>query len=121
MKQTNMELIFFAQGPKVKVKPKKVEYLGEQYTPNKPKISKNKNKKYTVLVEKNGKRKLVHFGDKRYKHNYSDKARKNYLKRSAGIRNKQGKLTADDPFSPNYWSRRVLWKASSKLSSEDKK
>ena len=35
--------------------------------------------------------------------------RKNYLTRSAGIRNKSGKLTKDDPFSPNYWARKELW------------
>lgn len=34
---------------------------------------------------------------------------KNYLSRSAGIRDKSGKLTKDDPFSANYWARRVLW------------
>jgi hypothetical protein len=37
------------------------------------------------------------------------KRRKNYLTRSAGIRGKDGKLTKDDPLSPNYHARRVLW------------
>jgi len=38
-----------------------------------------------------------------------DKRRKNYLSRSAGIKDKQGNLTKNDPMSPNYHSRRVLW------------
>ena len=33
----------------------------------------------------------------------------NYLNRSAGIRNKGGSLTKDDPYSANYYSRRLLW------------
>ena len=42
----------------------------------KPFISKSKNKKYSLYVVKNGKTKLIHFGDKRFKH-YKDKL-KNY-------------------------------------------
>jgi len=34
---------------------------------------------------------------------------KSYLARSAGIRNKEGKLTKNDKNSANYWSRRVNW------------
>lgn len=41
---------------------------------------------------------------------HKDKKRRNsYLKRSAGIRDKNGNLTKDDPFSANYWARRILW------------
>lgn len=41
---------------------------------------------------------------------HKDEKRKlNYLSRSAGILNKQGALTKDDPLSPNYWARRILW------------
>ena len=76
----------------------------------KPFKSKAKNKKFSVYVKKDGKTKLIHFGDSRYKHNYSKEARKNYLARSSGIRSK-GKLTKDDRNSANYWSRRVLWGA----------
>jgi len=36
-------------------------------------------------------------------HNYSPAARKSYLARSAGIKGKDSKLSA------NYWSRKVLW------------
>ena len=48
---------------------------------------------------------------KDYKHNYSKEARKNYLTRSAGIKNKSGKSTKNDKFSANYWARKDLWKA----------
>lgn len=62
-----------------------------------------------VLAKKGDEVKLVHFGQKGYQHNYSPEAKQNYLTRSAGIRNKSGELTKDDPFSPNYWARKVLW------------
>jgi hypothetical protein len=66
--------------------------------------------------------KKVHFGDISMEHffdktkllpkklNHGDKKRqKNYLTRSAGIKNKKGQLTKDIPSSPNYHSRRILW------------
>ena len=81
--------------------------------------STRKNKKYMVKVDND----WVHFGDTRYEHffdkvplklyshlNHGDKERKKrYLARAKGIRDKQGKLTANDPKSPNYWSIRWLW------------
>lgn len=83
--------------------------------------STNPNKKLMVVVEKDGKKRTIHFGDRKMEH-FKDKSgiwksldhgdtqrRKNYLTRSAGIKNKEGKLTKDDPFSPNYHARRVLW------------
>lgn len=77
----------------------------------KPFRSKAKNKKYSVYVKKNGKKTLIHFGDKRYRHNYSKKARESYLRRSAGIRDKSGRKTANNKNTSNYWSRKYLWKA----------
>jgi hypothetical protein len=69
-------------------------------------------KKLVVRVVKGDKEKLIHFGHAEYSnygvHNSKERL-KNYLTRSAGIRNKDGKLTKDDPFSANYWARRVLW------------
>jgi len=42
--------------------------------------------------------------------NHNDPVRrKSYLARSGGIKNGSGGLTKDDPSSPNYHSRRVLW------------
>ena len=78
-------------------------------------------KKLMVVVTKDGKKKTVHFGARKMEHfkdktgiwsskDHGDKERrKNFLTRSAGIKNKSGGLTKDDPFSPNYHARRILW------------
>ena len=71
--------------------------------------SQKKDKKFSVFVLKNGKRTLIHFGDKRYRHNYSKRAREDYDRRSKGIRDSKGKLTYNDKNSANYWSRTFLW------------
>tara|TARA_B110000046_G_scaffold172516_1_gene194350 strand:- start:1310 stop:1573 length:264 start_codon:yes stop_codon:yes gene_type:complete len=81
------------------------------YTPIK---STKKGKKMMVYVMKDGKKRLIHFGDSNMKDftQHKDEARrKSYLARSGGIRNKQGKLTKNDKNSANYWSRKILWKA----------
>ena len=65
--------------------------------------------KMKVLAKKGDKVKVVRFGHRSYGHNYSSKAKSNYLKRSAGIRNKSGELTKNDKFSANHWARKVLW------------
>jgi len=85
--------------------------------------SKSKNKKYSVYVMKNGKRTLIHFGDKRYQqfrdttplrlykkldHMDNDRRRR-YLQRSRKIRNKKGELTHKDKNSSNYYSIKFLW------------
>lgn len=78
----------------------------------KPMKSTRKGKKGMVYVMKDGKKKLIHFGDanmKDFTQHKDEKRRKSYLARSAGIRNKEGKLTKDDKNSANYWSRRVNW------------
>lgn len=74
--------------------------------------SESKNKKYSVYVMKDGKRKIIHFGDTRYEHyrdilgyyselNHYDKdRRKRYYSR-------HGEST--DKTSPKYWSHRILW------------
>lgn len=90
-----------------------IEYRGKTFPGyGKPIASDKKNKKKMVLVKRGDKVKLVHFGQKGYEdftQHKDKKRRKNYLTRSAGIRNKAGKLTKNDPFSPNYWARRELW------------
>lgn len=81
---------------------------------NKPFKSNVKGKKFSVIVMKDGKRKKINFGDsnmKDFTQHKDQTRRKSYLARSAGIRNKEGKLTKDDKTSPNYWSRRYLWNA----------
>lgn len=98
---------------KLKHKDGKYYYRGRWWEPNKPTKSSNTDKKMMVLATKTiaGKRKgkIVHFGATGYGHNYSKPAKRNYLKRSGGIRNKQGKLTKNDKWSANYWARRILW------------
>ena len=76
---------------------------------NVPMKSWRKGKKKVVKACLGNKVKVIHFGDTKYKHDYSKKAKQNYLKRSAGIRDKQGRLTKDNIFSANYWSRKILW------------
>jgi hypothetical protein len=85
------------------------------------KKSTNPKKKLMVEVVSGGRKKTVHFGDRSMEHfkdktgiwkskDHNDKERrKNYLSRSGGIKAKDGSLTKDDPFSPNYHSRRILW------------
>lgn len=87
----------------------------------KPFVSKAKNKKYSVYVMKDGKKKLIHFGDSRmqqfkdkighYKSkDHGDKKRRDsYLARAKGIKDKSGKLTYTDKNSANYYSVNFLW------------
>ena len=78
----------------------------------KPVHSSRSGKKGMVYVMKDGKKRLIHFGAAGYtdKTKGASKAQqKSYLARSAGIRNKEGKLTKDDRNSANYWSRTVNW------------
>lgn len=84
--------------------------IGKQL--EKPFKSNRKYKKLQVCVRDNNKIKNIHFGDKRYEDftQHKDKQRRrNYLRRSAGIRDKEGKLTKENKLSPNYWSRKILW------------
>jgi len=87
----------------------------------KPFKSTAKNKKYSVYVMKNGKKKLIHFGQLPYKHfkdkiglyknlDHNDKERRDrYLKRAKGIKNKEGKITWKDKNSANYYAVKYLW------------
>jgi len=71
---------------------------------NKPKMTPNHPKKKAVVLAKSGDTvKLIRFGAKGYGHNYSPEARKSYLARSAKIKGKDNKLSA------NYWARTFLW------------
>jgi hypothetical protein len=87
----------------------------------KPFKSKAKNKKYSVFVMIDGKKKLIHFGDTRYQQfkdsigeyknlDHGDETRrKRYLKRAKRIKNKKGELTYKNKNSPNYYSVKFLW------------
>lgn len=97
-----------------------VSYKGDRYRVSASKPSKNKNKKRYRVIEnlKTGQKKTVHYGHSGYK-NYggsggkyvhrSQKRRTNYLTRSAGIVDKQGNPTRDNPLSANRWAREDLW------------
>jgi len=80
----------------------------------KPFKSNVKGKKMSVYVMKNGKKKLIHFGDSNmedFRSHKDEKRRASYLARSAGIKDKNGNLTKNDKNSANYWARKVLWDA----------
>jgi hypothetical protein len=74
-----------------------------------------KNKKYSVYVLKDGKRRLIHFGDSRYGQ-YEDRSRlkhyshldhKNEARREAFYRRHGG--VSRDRNSALYWAQQVLW------------
>ena len=102
----------------------KYYYRGRWWKLNKPVASTSKGKKMMVLATKtvDGERraKVVHFGALGYGHNYSAEAKKNYLARSAGIKNKKGELTKDDPWSANHWARKILWPKNAKTTGPKK-
>jgi len=83
---------------------KKPLYKPFKYTGN------GKFKKSVYVKGTNGKPKLIHYGHSDYRHNYSAEARKSYLARAKGIKDKQGNLTYKDKNSKNYWSIKDLWK-----------
>ena len=77
-----------------------------------PYISSNKKKKGMEYVLKENRKRLIHFGDSSmedYRQHKDPKRRKNYLSRSAGIRDKYGNLTKNNKNSANYYSRKWLW------------
>lgn len=93
----------------------KLIYRGYEFDGfNQPKDApKGDPKKKMVLAKKGDEVKLVKFGQRGYEDftQHKDEDRKaNYLKRSAGIKDKNGNPTKDDPFSPNHWARKSLWK-----------
>lgn len=92
----------------------KLVYRGQEFEGfNKPKDAPDGDKhKKVVLAKKGDEVKLVRFGLRGmedYTQHKDPERRRNYLARSAGIKDKSGKPTKDDPFSANYWARRVLW------------
>jgi len=78
---------------------------------NKPKPSTRRDKKMMVFVcnPKTGRVNTIHFGQRGFRSNSSKMARKKFLARSAGIRDKNGRLTKDNKFKANFWTRSVLW------------
>jgi len=71
--------------------------------------SDRKNKKFKVLTPKG---KIIHFGYSQmedFTQHEDKKRRESYCKRSAGIKDKQGRLTKNNKESANYYSRKFLW------------
>lgn len=78
----------------------------------KPVKSSRAGKKGMVYVNKDGGKRLIHFGDsnmKDFTQHKDPERRKSYLARSGGIRDKSGNLTANNKNSANYWARKTLW------------
>ena len=94
---------------------KTVTYNGVKYklSASKPSTAKNKKRYRLVTNTATGKTKKVNYGYKpmdNYGNGHrSEKRRNNYLTRSAGIKDKSGNPTKDNPMSPNYLSRTDLW------------
>jgi Family of unknown function (DUF5754) len=91
-----------------------IKYYGYSFPAYNIAIEAHKEDKHkkAVLVKYDDAVKLVKFGLRGmedYTQHYDEKRRDNYLSRSAGIKDKTGRPTKDDPFSANYWSRRILW------------
>jgi hypothetical protein len=96
--------------------PKKMNRFTKKWEQDKPLYipveSSNPKKKGMVYVKREGKTKLIHFGDataEDYRQHRDKDRRESYLKRSAKIRDKNGKLTANNKNFANYWSRNYLW------------
>jgi hypothetical protein len=73
---------------------------------NKPVPSDRPGKKKMVKACSNGKEKLIHFGAKGYKSNYSVEARKNF-------RSRQNCDTANDKMTARHWACKSLWSPNS--------
>ena len=92
----------------------KLQYRGHEFSGfNKPvKAPAGDSHKKMVLAKKGDEVKLVKYGPRGmedFTQHHDAERRKNYLARSAGIKDKNGKPTKDDPFSANYWARKDLW------------
>jgi hypothetical protein len=74
--------------------------------------STSSSKKGMVYVLKDGKKRLIHFGDSSmedFRQHGDEKRRQSYLARAKGIKNKAGKYTWLDKNSANYYSVKYLW------------
>lgn len=69
---------------------------------NKPRPSTRPGKKRMVKACADGKEKLIHYGAKGYKSNYSATARKSF-------RARHNCDTAKDKLTPRYWACKDLW------------
>lgn len=101
-----------------------VKYRGDWYPLDEPVKSWRKGKKRAVLAskEEDGEKKvkMIHYGSEDHDHNYSEKAKKNYLSRAKGITNSKGEKTKDDPHSANHWAIKDLWPKDQEADGDEK-
>jgi hypothetical protein len=81
---------------------------------NKPRRSDRAGKKKMVKACEGGKEKLIHYGAKGYKHNYSKSAKKSFRARHK-CDQKKSKLTA------SYWACKDLWPKGKKTTNPNAK
>jgi cation transport regulator ChaB len=82
----------------------KLRYRGIEFDGyNKPKDSNREGKQKMVLAKKGSEVKIVHFGDPSMRDNYSVEANDAFYARFGN------RPEIKDPFSPLYWSAKVLW------------
>ena len=100
-----------------------IEYRGHTFPGyNQPVRNSGSSKHKKMVLAKSGdKVKLIRYGHRDYGHNINPKRKANYLKRSAGIRDKSGNLTKDNKLSANYWARKDLWPSNKPSKSERRK
>jgi hypothetical protein len=70
--------------------------------------SKKKNKRFYVIYDG----KIINFGSSVGKTYYDHKdklKRKAWYARHSKIKNKNNKYVINDPYSPSYWSAKILW------------
>lgn len=94
---------------KRKVAANKVMYKGRTLSVNRPMKSDNARHKYMVFARKNGKTKLIRYGDpnmKDYTQHRNKNRRASYRARAKGILDKSGKPAYKNFFSRAYWSMR---------------
>jgi len=82
----------------------KLRYRGTEFDGyNKPKDSNREGKQKMVLAKKGNEVKIVHFGDPSMRDNYSAEANDAFYARFGN------RPEIKDPFSPLYWSAKILW------------
>jgi len=94
-------------------KARRVRYQGRTYNIGVPRRSTRPNKKYMVTINYgDGRKRTVHWGDKRYQdylQHKDPKRRKNFKRRHGGIKTKDGSRAVDNPLQPAYYAYRYNW------------
>jgi hypothetical protein len=97
----------------------RIRYRGRVFPGfNKPRRISHPKHKGEVLAKVDNRVAHLRFGSKSHRHNYSPDAKRDYLRRSGGIRDKSGQLTRNNKLKKNYWSRSFLWSKNTPTTSE---